>query len=73
MSESFFDEDFRLEELESCGDPLVKLNELMPWEEFRPELEALRKSDKERKSLAGHKSFNVVLMFKEMILPLNSR
>ena len=66
--DSFFDKEFRLEELERCGDPLTKLNELIPWEEFRPELEALRKSEGERKSPAGRKPFDVVLMFKIMIL-----
>ncbi len=68
MSEGFFDKDFRLEELERCGDPLTKLNELIPWEDFRPELERTRKSAEERKSPAGRKGFDVVLMFKVMIL-----
>ena len=68
MTEGFFDKDFRLEELERCGDPLTKLNELIPWEEFRPELERVRERAEERKSPAGRKPFDVVLMFKIMIL-----
>ena len=68
MTEGFFEKEFRLEELERCGDPLTKLNELIPWEEFRPELERMRKSEEERKSPAGRKPFDVVLMFKIMIL-----
>ena len=68
MTEGFFDKDFRLEELERCGDPLTKLNELIPWEEFRPELERVRERSEERKSPAGRKPFDVVLMFKIMIL-----
>lgn len=68
MTEGFFDKDFRLEELERCGDPLVKLNELVPWEDFRGDLELLRKREEERKSPAGRKAFDVVLMFKVMIL-----
>lgn len=43
--DGFFDKDYRLEELERCGDPLTKLDELIPWEDFRPELERLRKSE----------------------------
>ncbi len=58
MTETFLDKDFRLEKLERCGDPLTKLNELIPWEDFRPELERLRKSP------AARKAFDVVLMFK---------
>ena len=66
--DGFFDKEFRLEELERCGDPLTKLNELIPWEEFRPELEKVREREEERKSPAGMKPFDVVLMFKIMIL-----
>lgn len=62
----FFDIDFRLEELSNCGDPLVKLNVLVPWEEFRAELGQVH--EKERKSTAGRKPFDVVLMFKILIL-----
>lgn len=68
MTESFFDKDFRLEELERCGDPLTKLNELIVWEDFRPDLERLRKNEDERKSPAGRKAFDVIMMFKIMIL-----
>lgn len=68
MTESFFDKEFRLEELERCGDPLTKLNELVPWEEFRSELERVRERETVRKSPAGRKAFDVVLMFKIMIL-----
>ncbi len=68
MTEGFFDKDFWLEELERRGDPLSKLNELIPWEDFRPELERTRKIAEERKSPAGRKGFDVVLMFKIMIL-----
>ena len=68
MTEGFFDKDFQLEEFERCGNPLTKLNELIQWEEFRPGLERLRKREEERKSPAGRKPFDVVLMFKIMIL-----
>jgi IS5 family transposase len=66
MLNGFFDIDFRLEQLDKCGDPLSKLNEVVPWESFRSELEQVR--EKDRKSNAGRKPFDVVLMFKILIL-----
>ena len=48
------------------GDPLVKLGAAVDWEGFRPILdEAFAKS---RKSNAGRKGFNRVLMFKILVL-----
>ena len=61
-----FDWQTRFEQLDNGGDPLVKLNEVMNWEQFRRRLEKVR--DKERKSLAGRKPFDVILMFKILIL-----
>ena len=49
MLNGFFDIHFRLKQLDKFGDPLVKLNEVVPWESFRAELESIR--DKERKKL----------------------
>ena len=63
---SFFDWQNRLEQLDHGGDPLVKLQRVMNWEVFRSNLEPVR--DKERKSSAGRKPFDVVLMFKVLIL-----
>ena len=41
----------------------------MPWDEFRPTLERLwRKPEAERKSRAGRKPMDVVLMFKTLVL-----
>jgi len=56
----------RFEQLDRGGDPLVKLNKVINWEIFRPELEALR--EKERKSNAGRKPFDVILMLKVLII-----
>ena len=61
-----FDWQTRFEQLDNGGDPLVKLNEVMNWEQFRRRLEKVR--DKERKSLAGRKPFDVIQMFKILIL-----
>jgi IS5 family transposase len=60
-----FDLQNRLTRLEQA-DPLSKLNALVPWEEFRLILETI--NVKERKSNAGRKPFDVVLMFKVLVL-----
>ena len=62
----FFDFEHRLDKIDKNGDPLKKLNQVVDWEQFRPKLEELRK--KERKSNAGRKPFDVILMFKILIL-----
>ena len=51
---------------------LLKLNSAINWEMFRAELEALR--DKQRKSNAGAKPYDAVLMFKILItsIPVQS-
>jgi len=61
-----FDWQTRFEQLDNSGDPLVKLNEIVDWDQFRNSLETVR--DKERKSNAGRKPFDSVVMFKIMIL-----
>jgi len=66
IQHGFFDLKHRLDKIDKNGDPLKKLNTVIDWESFRPELEALRL--KERKSKAGRKAFDVVLMFKILIL-----
>ena len=62
----FFDLTDRQALLERLGDPLPKIDELVDWEGFRSELEQIR--DKPRKSNAGRKPFDVVLMFKVLVL-----
>ncbi len=66
MINGFFDIDDGLEQLSKCGDPLVKLKEIVPFESFRNELSKVH--DKERKNTAGRKPYDVVLMFKILIL-----
>lgn len=61
----FFDLDDRYEKLNE-RDPLVHLNQLIDWEYFRSTLNQVRK--KERKSNAGRKGFDVILMFKVLVL-----
>ena len=66
MQFGLFDWEERYQKLNKSGDPLVKLQELIDWEQFRPQLEVIRK--KERKSNAGRKPYDVILMFKILIL-----
>lgn len=62
----FFDLDERHAQLSKAGDPLVRLNTVVDWEMFRPLLTTLH--EKERKSKAGRKPWDVVLMFKIALL-----
>lgn len=66
MQSGLFDWQTRFEQLDNGGDPLVKLNAVVNWELFRNDLQQVR--DKARKSNAGRKPFDVVLMFKILIL-----
>jgi hypothetical protein len=64
---SFFDESQRLASLSRLNDPLVELAKRFDFEIFRPVLtEALHKA--ERKSPAGRKPLDVILMFKALII-----
>lgn len=66
MQPGFFDWHNRFEKLDRTGDPLLKLNIAVNWKLFRAELEALR--DKQRKSNAGAKPYDTVMMFKILII-----
>lgn len=62
----FFDIETRAAKLTAMGDPLVKLEAQIDWEAFRADL--ARVYEKERKSKAGAKPIDVVLMFKMLVL-----
>ena len=66
MLNGLFDIDNRLDYLTENGDMLPRLKELVPWEKFRRDLEVIY--DHERKSNAGRRPFDVVIMFKILIL-----
>ena len=52
----FFDLSDRYASLDARKDPLVEIDAVVPWEEFRPSLERVwRKPDGDRKSRAGRK------------------
>lgn len=61
-----FDVEEREEKLTRMGDPLVGLKQRIDWEGFRQELSSVY--EKERKSNAGAKPLDVVLMFKVLVL-----
>jgi hypothetical protein len=65
----FFDLSDRYASLDAKKDPLVEIDAVVPWEEFRPLLEQIwRKPESERKSRAGRKPMDAVLMFKTLVL-----
>lgn len=65
----FFDLSDRYASLDAKKDPLVEIDAVVPWEEFRPLLERIwRKPESERKSRAGRKPMDAVLMFKTLVL-----
>ena len=65
----FSDLSDRCASLDAKKDPLLEINAVVPWEEFRPMLERVwRKPDAERKSRAGRKPTGAVLMFKTLVL-----
>ncbi len=65
----FFDLSDRYASLDAKKDPLIEIDAVVPWEEFRPALEQVwRKPDADRKSRAGRKPIDAVLMFKTLIL-----
>ena len=65
----FFDAEKRLAALSKKGDPLEAIAALVPWESFRVEIEAVALTpDAEKKSRAGRKPFDAILMFRMLIL-----
>lgn len=65
----FFDLSDRYASLDAKKDPLVEIAGVAPWEEFRPALERVwRKPDADRKSRAGGKPMDAVLMVKTLVL-----
>lgn len=64
---SIFDLHIRFDKINNhTGDSLSKLNEVIDWEMFRSSLDSA--FEKERKSNAGAKGFDKVMMFKCLIL-----
>ena len=70
MTASLFSLQFQMRKIDQNGDPLVKINQFVDWELFRPALEAARKQarTREKKSPAGRPPADVILLFKMLIL-----
>ena len=66
MQTGLFDWQFRFKKLDKSGDPLRQLNDVIDWECFRPTLLTIH--EKDRKSNAGAKPYDVVMMFKILVI-----
>ena len=65
----FFDSDNRLTALSAKGDPLEAIDRLVPWESFRGDIEAaVLTLETERKSTAGRKPIDAIVLFRMLIL-----
>src|SRR3954454_7352276 len=65
----FFDLGERYRGLDAKKDPLVVLNAVVPWEDFRAQLSAVwRKPGEERKTAAGLKPWDEIVIFKTLVL-----
>src|SRR5215471_6813288 len=66
---SFFDFEHRLEAISAKGDPLETIKKIVPWEDFRADIEAATEAKPEqRKSNAGRKPYDTILKFKIVVL-----
>jgi len=61
-----FDYQKQIALLEKAGDPLIALNKMIDWEQFRSLIDRAR--EKPRKSSAGAKGYDSILLFKILIL-----
>jgi transposase, IS5 family len=65
----FFDADKRLAGISAKGDPLEMIDRVVPFESFRAEIEAATLTPaSEKKSNAGRKPIDVVVMFRMLVL-----
>src|SRR3979490_1748840 len=65
----FFDAEKRLAARSAKGDPLEAIDRVGPWESFRADIEAVVLTpDELRKSSAGRKPLNAIVMFRMLVL-----
>jgi len=68
MIKGLFDIHIRMKKIDSNGDPLVMLKQMVDWEMFRAKLEIIRATKTpENTRYAGRKPYDVILMFKMLI------
>jgi transposase, IS5 family len=66
---TFFDADKRLAALSKQGDPLEAIGRLVPWEEFRVEIEVVvLTADADKKSNAGRKPIDALVLLRMLVL-----
>src|SRR5450631_3586140 len=66
---SFLDVDNRLAALSKQGDPLEAIARLVPWEDFRAEIEAVvLTAESDKKSSAGRKPSDALVMFRMLVV-----
>src|SRR5450631_679541 len=66
---SFLDVDNRLAALSKQGDPLEAIARLVPWEDFRAEIEAVvLTAESDKKSSAGRKPIDALVMFRMLVV-----
>src|SRR3981189_3805432 len=64
-----FDADKRLAALSAKGDPLEAIDRLVPWENFRADIEAVVLTpDEMRKRSAGRKALDAIVIFRMLVL-----
>jgi len=66
-NKGLFDEGFIVDRLSEIGNPLDKIRAVIDFEYFRPTLES-KLLNTEKKNNAGAKPYDVVMMFKIIIL-----
>lgn len=66
-NKGLFDEQFTIARLSEIGNPLEKISKVIDFERFRATLES-KLLNTEKKNNAGAKPFDVVMMFKILIL-----
>src|ERR1700681_2210388 len=65
----FFDADKRLAALSAKGDPLEAIDRLVPWENFRADIEAVVLTpDEMRRSSAGRRPVDAIVMLRMLVL-----
>ena len=74
MAHGLFDLPFRLAKIDPNGDPLVKINQVVNWELFRPDLAAAYAAHRtavrghERTSEAGRPGADIIVVFKMSVI-----
>src|SRR5947208_5925783 len=64
----FFDVERRLDAISALGDPLETIKKIVPWEDFRTDIEAVTETKpEERKSNAGRKPYDTILKYSGFI------